>query len=111
MDVKELQRQIDRIDGFYTALIDQEKTLTETIKSLKTEIERDSKVSIVLKHILDIMVDKEIPKMAALISYGLKSVFEDQNLIFLPEKKEKAGKLSIEFKTLNGEVEGDFKSF
>lgn len=111
MSVKELQRQIDRIDGFYTALTDQEKDLKEAINSLKKEIERDTKASAVLKHTLDIMVDKEIPKMAALISYGLKSVFEDQNLIFLPEKKEKAGKLSIDFKTLNNDVEGDFKSF
>lgn len=111
MNVKELQRQVDRIDGFYTALSDREQSLKDDIKSLNDDIERDTKVSAVLKHILDIMVDKEIPKMAALISYGLKSVFDDQDLVFVPVKKEKAGKLNIEFKTVNGEIEGDFKSF
>ncbi len=111
MDITALQRQTDQIDGFYKALLNQEQSLKDTIESLKINIERDSKASVVLKHLLDIMVKNEITRMAALITYGLKSVFDDQNLTFLPDKKEKAGKINIELKTLDGDIEGDFKSF
>jgi len=111
MDVKDLQRHADRIEGFYKALQDQEKTLVDTIDTLKKDIERDLKVSAVLKHLLDIMVKNEVTRMAALITYGLKSIFDDQNLTFLPEIKEKGGKIHIELKTLNDGIEGDFKSF
>ena len=111
MSIKDLQRQIDRIDGFYKALQSQERTLLDTIEDLKKAIERDTKASAVLKHLLDMMVKNEITKMAALITYGLKSVFDDQNLTFLPDKKEKGGKINIELKTINDDIEGDFRSF
>lgn len=111
MDILALQRQTDQIDGFYQALRKQEETLLKTIESLKTDIERDSKASAVLKHLLDLMVKNEITRMASLITYGLKSIFDDQDLTFLPDKKEKAGKIHIELKTINGGIEGDFKSF
>ena len=111
MSIKDLQRQIDRIDGFYKALQSQERTLLDTIEDLKKAIERDTKASAVLKHLLDMMVKNEITKMAALITYGLKSVFDDQNLTFLPDKKQKGGKINIELKTINDDIEGDFRSF
>lgn len=111
MSIKDLQRQIDRIDGFYKALQSQERALVDTIEELKKAIERDTKASVVLKHLLDMMVKNEITKMAALITYGLKSVFDDQNLTFLPDKREKGGKINIELKTINDGIEGDFKSF
>lgn len=111
MDIIALQRQTDQIDGFYKALRNREETLVSTIESLKINIERDSKASVVLKHLLDIMVKNEITRMAALITYGLKSIFDDQDLTFLPDKKEKAGKINIELKTVCDGIEGDFKSF
>ena len=110
MDLKELLRQIDRIDGFYNALKTREKELIETIDSLKKEIERDTKVSAVLKHLLDTMVKSEISRMAGLITYGLKTIFDDQNLTFVPEVKTKTNKIYIDFKTLNEDIETDFKS-
>lgn len=109
--IKDLQRQTDQINGFYKALRNQEHGLVDTIESLKKDIERDLKASAVLKHLLDTMVKGEITRMAALITYGLKSVFDDQNLTFLPDRKEKAGKINIELKTLNDGIEGDYKSF
>lgn len=109
--VKDLQRQTDQIDGFYKAFIQQEKDLTETISNLKKDIDRDVKASAVLKHLLDTMVKDEIERMAGLITYGLKTIFDDQDLMFLPEITKKNNKINIELKTRNGDIEGGYKAF
>jgi DNA repair exonuclease SbcCD ATPase subunit len=109
--VKDLQRKTDQIDGFYQAYCLQEKELTETVDTLKKDIDRDMKASTVLKHLLDIMVKDEVARMAGLITYGLKTIFEDQNLTFTPEITKKNEKIYIELKTNNDGVEGGYKSF
>jgi hypothetical protein len=111
MNVAELQRKIDQIDGFYKALKNQETGLISEIDLIKKEIDILTKTSAVLKHLLDTMIKDEISKMAGLITYGLKTVFDDQNLIFVPKIKKKNEKIHIELKTENNGVEGEFKSF
>lgn len=111
MDLNELRRQTDQIDGFYKALKNQEKELKTTIESLKKEIDVLIKVSAVFKHLLDIMVKDEINRMAALITYGLKTIFDDQNLTFVPEISKKNEKIFIELKTHNEGIEADYESF
>jgi len=109
--VKDLQRRTDQIDGFYQAYRQQEKELTKTVDNLKKNIDRDVKASTVLKHLLDIMVKDEVTRMAGLITYGLKTIFEDQNLTFIPEITKKNEKIYIELKTNNDGIEGGYKSF
>lgn len=109
--VKELQRQTDQIDGFYKAHRQQEQVLTVTVEDLKKNIDRDNKASAVLKHLLDIMVKDEMERMAGLITYGLKTVFDDQNLTFLPEITKKNEKINIELKTNDNGVEGGYRTF
>lgn len=111
MTITELQRKTDQIDGFYKALKNQEKELNTTIDFLKKDIEILIKVSAVFKHLLDIMVKDEINRMASLITYGLKTIFDDQNLIFVPEISKKNEKIYIELKTHNDGIESDYKSF
>ena len=111
LSVSELQRKVDQIDGFYKALKNQEKGLISEIDALKSEIDILTKTSAVLKHLLDTMIKDEISKMAGLITYGLKTVFDDQNLTFVPKIKRKNEKVHIELKTENNGVEGEFKSF
>ena len=101
MKVNELLRQADRIEGFYNALKNQEEELSDTIASFKKDIDRDTKVSAVLKHLLDIMVKGEIKRTAGLITYGLKTIFDDQDLTFKPEINQKGGKIHIMLKTIN----------
>lgn len=109
--VKDLQRKTDQIDGFYQAYCQQEQGLTETVDSLKKDIDRDMKASTVLKHLLDIMVKDEVARTAGLITYGLKTIFEDQNLTFTPEITKKNEKIYIELKTNDNGIEGGYKSF
>ena len=109
--VKELQRRTYQIDGFYQAYRQQEQELTKTIGNLKKDIDRDIKASTVLKYLLDHMVKDEVERMAGLITYGLKTIFDDQNLKFVPEITKKNEKIYIELKTNNDGIEGGYKAF
>lgn len=111
MEIDTLTKKANQMEGFYNALKSQEKEIKTVIKNIKDDIDLLTKSSAVLKHLLDIMVKDEIERMSGLISYGLKSVFDDQDLTFSPSISKKKGKIYIELKTLNNDIEGDFKSF
>jgi len=111
MDLTELRRKTDLIDGSYQALKKQEKELDTTIGNLKKEIDILTKVSAVFKHLLDIMVKNEIDRMSSLITYGLKTIFDDQDLTFTPVITKKNDKIFIELNTLIDGVEVDYESF
>jgi hypothetical protein len=111
MTVLELQRRVDTIDGFYKALKSQEQNLVKEIQDLKKDIDELTKSSIVLKHLLDIMVKDEITKMANLVTYGLKTIFKDQNLTFMPVITKKNEKIHVELKTMTDGIPCDFGSF
>jgi DNA repair exonuclease SbcCD ATPase subunit len=111
VSISELQSRIDRLDGFYKALKNQEQDLIQEVASLKKNIDLLTKVSAVIKHLLDIMVKDEINKMAGLVTYGLKAIFEDQDLSFKPVISKKNERIYIELKTANKGVEGDFGSY
>lgn len=107
----EIQSRLDRLDGFYQALRNQEQGLTQEIADLKKSIDLLTKASAVIKHLLDVMVKDEINKMAGLVTYGLKAIFEDQDLSFKPVISKKNERIYIELKTANKGVEGDFGSY
>jgi len=111
MTIVELRRKTDQIDGFVKALKGRESDLSKDIGLLKGEVDILTKTSAVLKHLLDVMVKGEIEKMAGLITYGLKAIFDDQDLSFVPVITKKNEKMNIELKTKNHGVEGEFGSF
>lgn len=111
LSVIELQRKTDQIEGFYRALQNQESSLKDQISSIKEEIDILTKTSTVLKHLLDVMIKDEIIPMASLITYGLKTIFHDQNLSFIPKMMKKNEKMHIELKTEVDGKERDFESF
>jgi len=106
MTIIELQRKTDQIDGFIQAFRTRETDLKKETGSIKEEIELLTKASTVLKHLLDLMVKDEIEKMAGLITYGLKTIFDDQNLTFLPVITKKNEKMHIDLRTKRDEIEG-----
>jgi hypothetical protein len=111
MTAKDLLRQTDQIEGCLNALKKRESELSSEIKSVKNEIDILIKTSSVLKHLLDLMVKDEMCKMANLITYGLKTIFDDQNLTFIPELTKKNEKIHIELRTKKDNIEGDFGSY
>ena len=111
MDLSTIQSRIDRIDGFYQALKSQEKSIAQDIVDLKTKVDLYVKASLVIKHLLDVMVKDEINKMAGLVTYGLKTIFDDQDLAFKPILSKKNDRIYIDFKTINNGVEADFGTY
>jgi hypothetical protein len=111
MNSRDLQRRVDRIDGFVRALKTREADLIAEIDTTKTEIDVLTKTSTVIKHLLDVMVKDEITRMAGLMTYGLKTIFDDQDMTFVPRITKKNEKMHIELKTENKGVEGEFGSF
>ena len=111
MQPSEIQTRIDRLEGFFQALKSQESTLDNEIIGLKKDVDRYTKASAVIKILLNNMVTDEINKMAGLVTYGLKAIFEDQNLTFKPVISKKNEKIYIELKTANNGIEGEFGSY
>jgi DNA repair exonuclease SbcCD ATPase subunit len=109
--LQELQSRVDRIDGFYQSLKSSDEALQKEITALKEEVDLLIKTGEVLKHLLDIMVKDEINKMSGLLTYGLKTIFEDQNLSFHPVIGKKNDRVYIELQTANNGIEGEFGSF
>lgn len=111
IDIADIQKRVHTLDGVFQALTTRKKSLEEERNTLKADIEILTKVSAVLKHLLDVMVKDEITKMSGLVSYGLKTVFDDQDLKFIPQITKKNEKIHIELKTSNAGIEGSFGSF
>lgn len=111
MTLQELRTRYDKLDGFYEALKSRKKALEDETSMLKEEIDLLSKASIVLKHLLDIMAKDEINRMAGLMTYGLKMIFDDQRLVFMPVMSKKGDKLHIELNTQSNGIESSFGSF
>lgn len=109
--IQEFQSRVDKLDGFYQALKRQQESLTKEIIELKNSVDLYTKASLVIKHLLDTMVRDEINKMAGLVTYGLKAVFDDQDLAFKPVISKKNDRIYIELKTLNNGVEEEFGTF
>jgi len=111
MSLTELQSRVDQLEGSYNALKSRKGELEVEINTLQEDINLLNQVSAVLKHLVDIMVKDEISKMAGLVTYGLKAVFDDQDLTFYPHITKKNEKIHIELKTKNKGIEGEFGSF
>jgi len=111
MLITEIQSRVDRLDGFYQALKGQEKSLNQEMVDLKKRIDILTKASLVIKHLLDIMVKDEINKMAGLVTYGLQTIFEDQELSFKPVISKKNDRIYIELRTLNKGVECEYGTY
>ena len=111
IDITDIQSRVDKVDGYYCALKTQKSDLNSEIEEIKKESNLLKDTSLVLKHLLDNMVKDDISKMSGLITYGLKTIFDDQDISFIPHITKKNDKIWIELKTRNGEVEGEFGSF
>jgi len=78
------------------------------ITNLNSEIILLDKVVELFKHLLDKLIISNVSKVEKLVTFGLKSVFYDQNLIFEGKIKRGKGKIGVEFLTTkDGQISGD----
>lgn len=115
MTFEDLESLIDSADEKVTELtIMRKESLTtqasvqNEVDSLETSIDTLDKVSSLFKHLLDSLLDEKKQEIQHLVTYGLKTVFTDQDLKFHINIEPKYGTISTSFKTESvGVAEGD----
>jgi ABC-type uncharacterized transport system ATPase subunit len=103
MDISLFDSVIDRaqfIQGMYKDKLRRKENLEKEVGSLQEEKEILDKTEKVIKFLMDKLVKKDLSNMDALISYGLKTVYEDRDLIFKSEIKERGKKIWIDLQTI-----------
>lgn len=110
-----LEKQINDIDMKVTELTFMRKENINQVISIENEIthlENDlgilDKVSNLFKHLLDNLLDEKKQEIQKLVTYGLKTVFHDQDLRFHINIEPKYNTIYTSFKTEQvGVAEGD----
>jgi len=104
MDINLYDSVIDRIQfiqGIYQDKISQKEKLETEVASLREEKEILDKTEKVIKFLMDKLVQKDLTKMDALITYGLKSVYSDRDILFKSEIIEYGKKIWIDLQTIS----------
>lgn len=95
-----VSNRIKFLQGVYKDKIDQKENVEEIVIKLREEKDLLDKVEKIIKFLMDKLVKKDLSKLDALISYGLKTVYSDRDLIFKSEVMERGKKLWIDLQTI-----------
>lgn len=112
---EKLQESIEGTDLKATELvfmrkenISHQNSLEKEIANLEDEVELLNKVTILYKHLIDTQLDKKKEKIEKLVTYGLRTVFPDQDLKFHINLEPKYNGISTTFDTEKvGEAKGN----
>jgi len=113
MDITLYNSVIDRtmfFQGVYEDKLSQKKKVKDTVERLKDEKEILNKTEKVIKFLMDKLVKKDLSKMDALISYGLKSVYTNRDVVFKSEIIERGKKIWIDLQTISEGKVIDYQS-
>lgn len=89
------------LQGVYQDKLSQKNKTESEVSGLRQEKEVLDKSEKVLKFLMDKLVQKDLSKMDALISYGLKTVYSDRDLVFKSEIIEHGKKIWIDLQTIS----------
>lgn len=89
------------LQGVYQDKLSQKNKTESEVLGLRQEKEILDKSEKVLKFLMDKLVQKDLSKMDALISYGLKTVYSDRDLVFKSEIIEHGKKIWIDLQTIS----------
>lgn len=104
MDINLYDSVVDRIQylqGAYQDKLSHKNKLEAEVISLREEKDILDKSEKVIKFLMDKLVQKDLSKMDALISYGLKSVYTDRDVVFKSEIIEYGKKIWIDLQTIS----------
>jgi DNA repair exonuclease SbcCD ATPase subunit len=115
MDVDALELEINNLEKLSNNLVflrtenfDQQKRLEIEILKHEGDTAILSKVGNLFKHLLDSLLDEKKQEVQNLVTYGLKTVFNDQDLKFHIEIEPRASSVHTSFKTEQvGVTQGD----
>ena len=91
------------LKGVYETKKKQREKLASEVELLQEEKEVLDRTEKVLKHLADKLVEKDLAKMDALITYGLRTVYSDRDIRFKSEVIDRGKKIWIELKTIYNE--------
>jgi hypothetical protein len=104
MDINLYDSVIDRtqfLQGVFQDKLSQKERLEKEVFSLREEKEVLDRSEKVIKFLMDKLVQKDLSKMDALLSYGLKSVYCDRDIVFKSEVIEHGKKIWIDLQTIS----------
>lgn len=104
MDINLFDSVVDRIQylqGAYQDKLSHKNKVEAEVVSLREEKDILDKSEKVIKFLMDKLVQKDLSKMDALISYGLKSVYTDRDVVFKSEIIEYGKKIWIDLQTIS----------
>lgn len=113
MDITLYDSVMDRtkfLQGVYEDKLSQKKKVEGIVETLREEKDILDKTEKVIKFLMDKLVQKDLSKMDALISYGLKSVYLDRDVVFKSEIIEHGKKIWIDLQTISDGKKVDSKS-
>jgi DNA repair exonuclease SbcCD ATPase subunit len=108
MNIQEIKHRFYELKGARDILISNKEESLKTIKNLTLELDLLEKCSAVFEKLLDISLKEKLKKMDELVTYGLKTVIEDQSLDFKSVPTQKRDRLWVDLNTVTEEgVEGN----
>jgi len=105
---RELEDKLLQLETLRDQQIKRKNDLEKEIDNLSNDVVILDKVSSLFKHLLDVLLDEKKQEIQKLVTYGLKSVFTEQNLKFHINIEPKYNTIHTTFKTEQvGITEGD----
>lgn len=89
------------LQGIYHDKLSQKEKVEKEVIALREEKDLLDKTEKVIKLLMDKLVQKDLSKMDALISYGLKTVYSDRDIMFKSEIIEHGKKIWIDLQTIS----------
>lgn len=107
--LSKLNQRISHLEGVYSKYRKDESRMKTEIDQLEHKVKILEKVSEALKMILQALVHEDIEGIRSIITDGLQTIFNDQNLSLGVESSIKRGKVNIDFSVFdhNKDVGGD----
>jgi ABC-type branched-subunit amino acid transport system ATPase component len=88
------------LQGVYQNKVQQKEIKEKEVRNLHEEKEVLEKTEKVLKHLMDKLVQKDLSKMDNLITYGLRTVYTDRDIVFKSKIDERGKKIWIDLQTI-----------
>jgi DNA repair exonuclease SbcCD ATPase subunit len=106
MNLETFEKELNLVDDKLNELLiirkqisNNQKNLEEEINRLESEEDTLDKVANLFKHLLDVLLDKKKKDIEHLVTYGLKSVIDDQDLKFHIDIEPKYNSIYTTFRT------------
>lgn len=106
--INETESKVNELTIMRKENLNSQGNIQDEVTRLELDIATLDKVSSLFKHLLDALLDEKKQEIQHLVTYGLKTVFTDQDLKFHINIEPKYGTISTSFKTeMVGVAEGD----